>query len=141
VPETRAVAVAFGADIHEATAEFGASGRRCRLVLRLDDGRVLTADAHDYFECLMTIRKAIEPAGGLVLCQGARRDVWPSGMARDMGAGLKAYILVKGRPPRSDELVNTFDPTDESLVGTLAEQRAAYRAWIVSRGLAPPPGG
>lgn len=65
----------------------------------------------DFFECLRRFRERVEPSGWRVLVNGARRDAWPSGMARDMGAGLKLYIL-RGKPLGSDDLVETFGPAD-----------------------------
>lgn len=105
---------------------------RCHLELNLHDGRVLQADEADYFEALVTIRRELEAEGARVICQGARRDVWPSGMARDMGAGLKAYVLVPGQRPTRDDLVGIFEAADPSLIGTVAEQEVASRSWLAS---------
>jgi hypothetical protein len=110
-----------------AVAVCSPNGRDCRLELRLDDGRTLTADERDYFECLLAVRSRLQTEGIRVCCQGARRDVWPSSMARDMGSGLAAYVLTSapGRP----ELVPVFDPADVALIGTVEEQEAHFRSW------------
>jgi hypothetical protein len=107
------------------------------LDLRLDKGRTLAATEADYFDCLVTVRRVLEQEGGLILCQGARRDVWPSGMARSMGAGLKAYALVNGRTPSTQHLVAIFDPAEPLTVGTVAEQEQTRDEWLASRGLPP----
>jgi hypothetical protein len=37
------------------------------------------------FEALVRLRRQLEPDGLMIAVQGARRDTYPSGMARDMG--------------------------------------------------------
>ena len=55
--------------------------------------------------------------------------MWASGMARDMGAGLKAYALTIGCRPTQDDLVDIFDPAEQALVGTVAEQERQFKKW------------
>jgi hypothetical protein len=76
----------------------------------------------DYFDCLCDFRREIESIGWRVLCNGARRNAWPSGMARDMGQGLKLYLL-RERPVRGSDLVETFGPADPSDVATVEQQK------------------
>ncbi|MBB5805526.1 hypothetical protein F4560_005294 [Saccharothrix ecbatanensis] len=99
-----------------------------------------TATGPDAFEALVRLRRQLEPEGWAVVVQGARRDTWPSGMARDMGGGLKVYVLRPGGPTATDEdLVDTFadipggqaDPA--GLIGTVAEQEACRDAWFAGR--------
>ncbi len=79
-------------------------------------------DAPDLFECLRAFRRVVEPEGFRVLCQGARPNVWPSGMSRDAGA-WKSYVHTLGQPALTKDLVGTFDPVDDiASVGTVAEQ-------------------
>jgi hypothetical protein len=89
----------------------------------------LSADEIDYFECLLSVRRQLERQRLVVICQGARRDVWPSGMTRDMGAGLTAYVLTVGRHPTQDDVVEIFDPAEHSSVGTVAEQEHHFDDW------------
>jgi hypothetical protein len=78
-------------------------------------------DASDYYECLRAFRRVIEPDGFRVLCQGARPNVFPSAMARQMGSALKSYVLTLGQP--AFDLVETFDPVEDiASVGTVEEQ-------------------
>jgi hypothetical protein len=51
----------------------------------LADGSVVEAVGADLFSALETVRRRLEAEGMLVCCQGARPDVFPSGMARQMG--------------------------------------------------------
>ena len=80
----------------------------------------------DQFECLLRIRAEFEPLGFHFLVNGARRNVWPSGMAREMGGGKQAYVLVLGQPGRP-ELVDIFEPADESQIALVQEQRDFFQ--------------
>ncbi len=79
------------------------------------------ARADDAFEALCLVREELEPFGWLIGVAGAQADVWPSGMARDQGGGLKAYRMTS---EQVGDLVDTFDPVDPSTVTTVAVQRA-----------------
>lgn len=130
VDRSLCVQVERGHIVAEATLTYGHVGPwTCHLELVLEEGRSLSADATDFFECLAQVRLQLEPEGARILCQGARRDVWPSGMARDMGAGLRAYVLVPGRKANFSDLVDIFDPADPALICTVAEQSQFSRDW------------
>lgn len=79
----------------------------------------------DLWWSLMEFRKQIEPAGWRVLCNGARRYVWSSGMAADFTNGESGYLL--DRSPvgeRRSEIVNVFDPAPIETVTNIREQIA-----------------
>jgi hypothetical protein len=97
------------------------------LALRMPEGKVATAEAPDLFAALMTIRQQLENAGVLVCCQGARPDVYPSGMSSQMSGGRLAYHLHAGRRSTADDLVDILDPADCSNVVTVQQQREAVR--------------
>ena len=84
----------------------------------------VTGRAGDLFDALVEVRRQLEPDGWLVAVQGARRDTYPSGMARDMGGGASVYVLRLGEPAR--ERVRTFDDAPPELLGTVEEQRRHY---------------
>jgi hypothetical protein len=90
------------------------------------------ATESDYFEALSRIRTELERHGHVVNCYGASRTVFPSGMARDMGAGLKAYKLRIGEPALVSDLVSIFACGPDLEVTTVAEQRAFYQQWLAS---------
>jgi hypothetical protein len=50
-------------------------------------------------------------------------------MARDMGGGLRAYVLTLPRTGRRPELVDILAPAPAELIGTVEEQKAFFRAW------------
>ena len=100
------------------------------LQLRVPGFDPLEARQHDYFECLVSVRRQLETLGAKALCWGARKDVWPSGMQRDMGAGLTAYRL--GDERRLDEQ-SIFSPATEDAVSTVDEQRHFAESWFRRR--------
>jgi hypothetical protein len=89
-------------------------------------------EGRDLFEALAGLRSTLEAAGDQLLCNGARRDVFPSGMSRSMGGGRKAYVLRLGTPAKQGDLVDLFDPASPDLVGTVDKQREFRDAWLVS---------
>ncbi len=94
-------------------------------------------EGHDYFDALMNAREEFELAGWRVLVYGASRNVWPSGMARDMGLGLKAYRLTLGERPKLSDLVRTFGSGEDLDPVTVEDQRAFHAEWLRSVGVSP----
>lgn len=92
-------------------------------------GPELHASGADAFEALTALRAQLEPSGWFVAVQGARRDTYPSGMARDMGGGFSVYVLQIGRPVQDEDRVATFDAADPTSLGTVAEQEQHWRLW------------
>jgi hypothetical protein len=88
-----------------------------------------TATAPDMFEALVRLRRQLEPDGLLVAVQGARRDTYPSGMARDMGGGMRVYVMQPGRAARPEDLVRTLDDALPEQIATVDEQLAFREAW------------
>ena len=93
-----------------ATGEFGTlltrvEEQKCHVEFRYR-GKSLRAEAFDFFEAFCRIRLELEQEHLLPLCYGASLDVYPSGMSRSMGAGLKAYRMKLQRhvpPPQIKE--------------------------------------
>jgi hypothetical protein len=85
-------------------------GREAVLLLTgLDLDITLVARGRDIFDALQQLRLKLEPIGWYPLCNGARVDCYPSGMARDMGGAQAVYVLTigkSGKPP----LMGTLDP-------------------------------
>ncbi|GAA4179348.1 hypothetical protein GCM10022252_00720 [Streptosporangium oxazolinicum] len=113
------------------------SGLRGHVTLEIPDRPPLTVmvahekrpawEVHgvDLFECLIEIRKDLESKGILLCCQGARPDVFPSGMARQMGDGRFAYHLRRDRKITSEDMVDIFSPAEPSEVVSIEDQRNA----------------
>jgi hypothetical protein len=106
------------------------AGRGYAMELRSVELGAYHAREADLFECLRTIRRELEPTGVRLCCNGARVDVWPSGMARDMGGGRHAYILRMGRQAQRSDLVSIFDPAPVEAVGDVDDQEAYARRWF-----------
>jgi hypothetical protein len=98
----------------------------------LADGSVVEAVGADLFSALETVRRRLEAEGMLVCCQGARPDVFPSGMARQMGGGRRAYQLRRERRVGPADLVDVFEPADRAEVVTVDEQYAAVQRFYRS---------
>ena len=112
------------------------TGRSCRLMCAVR-GETHQAEEADFFKALQTLRRrALEPKGLMPFCYGASLKVWPSGMARDMGRGLKAYKIEKGR--QASELVGIFDSGPDVIPARVALQEEYAEEWLTSlRGLMP----
>ncbi len=98
-----------------------------------------TATASDMFTALVRLRRQLEPDGVMVAVQGARRDTWASGMARDMGGGMQVYVIRPGLPARMEELVKTLDDAPPDQVATVDEQLAFFKAWWRNEGVGDKP--
>jgi hypothetical protein len=78
----------------------------------------------DVFECLTQLRLELAKYGYKPLCAGARLDVYPSGMARDMGSGLSAQVM-SGEPKTEWEdvqHVHIFDYAEPDSIASVEEQ-------------------
>lgn len=94
----------------------------------------LQADGPDLFAALQQLRKTLEQLGWFPLCNGARVDCYPSGMARDMGGGAGVYMLSARRHLRRRlPLIGTFEPAPKEAVGTVDAQDAYYDRWLETR--------
>jgi len=93
---------------------------------------LISAQASDCFAALQEIRRKIEGRGWAIHCLGARRNVWPSAMSRDMGGGFKAYMLTIGQP--ATELVDILDVDDSPDGSTISEQESFAKSWFDSLG-------
>lgn len=108
--------------VHEATVAWRLTADyRWTVLIESSAFETHEALADDAFEALCVVREQLEPRGWRIGVAGAQIDVWPSGMARDQGAGLRAYRMT---PEGPQDLVDTFAPVSPATVTTVAEQRA-----------------
>ncbi|HEY5723947.1 MAG TPA: hypothetical protein VIT45_16680 [Allosphingosinicella sp.] len=84
----------------------------------------------DLFQAMIALRRELDASGKKLLCAGARRDVFPSGMARSMGSARKAYVMKLGEP--ATILVDIFEPAHADQIATVDEQQRFREQWIVS---------
>lgn len=122
----------IGSDDDEtATITAAPIGGLCHITFRYRD-RVLKADAADYFEALCKVRAQLELEQLVPFCYGASLNVFPSGMCRDMSAGLKAYRLTRGKKPGLSDLVGIFDEGADVIPASVTEQREYFDGWLKS---------
>jgi hypothetical protein len=84
----------------------------------------------DYFESFADIRRRLARRKIFPLCYASSRNVWPSGMVRDMAQGLAAYKLTIGSSV--EERVHIFDSASDIEPVTPEVQRAFSEAWFKS---------
>ena len=120
----------------------GAAGEEVSVLLEIPDKpplnvKLVRADGmssdfvgSDLFECMIEIRRSLEEESLLLCCQGARPDVFPSGMARQMGDGRRAYILRPGVLLTDEDLVDIFAPAPSTAVVTVDQQRRAVKTFF-----------
>ena len=86
--------------------------------------------SRDFFEALILLRLELEKIDGKIALNGSRRDVFPSGMSRQMARGLMAYQFRKGEKLTLDNLVDIFDSCNEiPLLTTVEEQKNCFLKW------------
>jgi len=107
-------------------------GSRIALELHSDLFPAIREEAEDAFEALCRIRVRLERDGCMILCNGARKDAYPSRLSRQMGAGLSVYAFKDGQPARIEDRLDTFGPAGADQVGSVAEQRTMFERWIRS---------
>lgn len=128
--QTDIIAVDGGGNELSASAKWRADDPSYELVIDAGAAGTTHHRGPDVFDCLTQSRRELERVRLTLLCNGARIDAYPSGMARDMSAGLKVYIRRLGE--RGGELVDTFGPAPRDAVGTVAAQEEFHRAWSSS---------
>ena len=103
---------------------------KCIMKVFIQDERQLSAEGDDFFECLKRIRELEK--GIVYYCKGAKLNVIPSRMTRQMSKGLSAYETTLGVPARKENLVNIFDYEDKGLSSDPAEQDEYEAKWFSS---------
>lgn len=95
-------------------------------------GRTIEAEASDFFEAFCSIRLKLESEGLLPFCYGGSLNVYPSGMARDMGLGLKAYKMEIGKHAQMQDLVEIFTAGPDVVPASVERQRAFWEEWLAT---------
>ena len=95
-------------------------------------GKEVSAAAADFFEALSLIRLELEKEGLRLFCYGSSLNVYPSPMARDMGAGLKAYKMSHGRHASIADLVDIFSEGPDVIPASVVQQREFLEQWVAS---------
>lgn len=114
------------------------SYRVCRIILRYDESEIEASDG-DFFDAFCGVREQLEKVGLTPLCYGASRNVYPSGMCRDMGDGLQAYRMQMGQRVGKDALVSIFASGRDVDPVSVEVQKEFFNRWLGSLNL-PVPG-
>ena len=109
-------------------------GDHVTLTLQYPGGEV-TSEASDYFEAMCQIRNRLQADGWRPVCYGSSRHVYPSGMCRGMGLGLKAYKMQLGRRSLFADLVGIFDVGPDVEPSSVEEQKRFQQEWLRSLGI------
>jgi len=129
--ETFSVRLVGGSDGERATFELSDVENRCLLACRYRD-KTISSEAADFFAALISIRRQLQRDGLVPCCYGASLNVFPSGMARDMGRGLKAYKLALGKHANRADLVDIFDEGTDVVPTDVDAQEQFFRDWLGS---------
>jgi len=128
--EEVAVPAVRGGQTVTAQVRFAVSSEVC--VVQVSSGGDVTArgEARDLFAALAVARRELEAHGMQLANNGARLDVWPSGMLRQAGYGRRAYVLTLPPTAARQSTVDIFEPAPKSSVlGTVDEQREWFRRY------------
>jgi len=104
--------------------------RSCTIHLKFNDTQ-LDATHRDFFEALCRLRGQLTGRGLSPLCYGASRNVFPSGMLRDMGNALRAYRLRMGHRGNAG-IVGIFDSGEDLDIVSVETQRQFFDEWLQS---------
>jgi hypothetical protein len=100
------------------------------MVMVVDGGPGLEFPGEDLFVCLMNARLSLEEEGLLLCCQGARPDVFASGLLQQQTGGRYAYVLTEEADAAGRPTVDIFAPANLADVATVAGQRAAVMSFF-----------
>lgn len=129
--ETYSIRLVGGDDGECATFDLDDAGDLCLIVCRYRDKTIVCKES-DFFEALVSVRRQLQADGLMPYCYGASLNVFPSGMARDMAQGLKAYKMVLGKLARLADLVDIFDQGPDIVPANVDAQEHFWRDWLAS---------
>ncbi|WP_207189209.1 hypothetical protein [Pectobacterium carotovorum] len=115
--------------IRENAEFFLSQNSQCSIRFSIGGDCIYTAESGDFFSCFCVLRRHCSSI--TFLCKGAKRNVYPSRMARQMAYGIKGYEFEMGRPAVRSDLVSIFAHEENDLV-TPEEQEKHYQEWLSS---------
>jgi hypothetical protein len=95
-------------------------------------GKTIESSATDYFDAFSRIRLLLESENLIPFCYGASLNVFPSAMARQMGAGLSGYRCALGRAATREDIVPIFDSGPDVIPASVANQTKYHNDWAES---------
>ncbi|MBP2198247.1 hypothetical protein [Pantoea cypripedii] len=103
---------------------------KCILEVDIPFNNNFIVEADDFYECFRKLREMDKSI--TYYCKGARLNVLPSRMARQMTMGMSAYETTRGKPARKEDLVDIFDYEDQGLVLDPERQDEYQKEWFLS---------
>jgi len=103
----------------------------CSITL-IVEGKEISGTDRDFFEAFCRVREQLQNEGLIPLCYGASRNVFPSGLLRDMALGLRAYRLQLGQQSGRDDAVSIFDSGLDIDPVSVDIQNQFYDQWLRS---------
>ncbi|MCF4970022.1 hypothetical protein CV014_24340 [Nostoc sp. CMAA1605] len=103
----------------------------CRILMKWANGEIECIDCH-FFGALKLIRRKLALQDIYPICYGASRKIIVTGMALEMGLGLKVYKAKIGSYPTRRDLVRIFDTGEDVEPVTVEVQEEFQRQWVES---------
>lgn len=128
--ETKVVNILMSGKKSEVSLILSNDKRKCLINAVFPNGENFDAESSDYFSALVYIRNKYP--NYIFLCKGAKKNVYPSGMSRDMGGGVIAYELTLGKRAEIKDMVNIFDYDDDNVDCTPQQQQEFFNQWLIS---------
>ncbi|MBD2816829.1 hypothetical protein ID850_19370 [Xenorhabdus sp. Flor] len=104
--------------------------RHCCLRIFHNNNQLAESNDTDYFSCFAELRNQLKDI--VFLCKGAKINVFPSAMSRDMSDGIVAYENTLGQYASSEDTVHIFSFEDKDVDVSPEEQRKFHFKWIES---------
>ena len=111
--------------------ENGISRRLCTVRVNWQT-HLFSSTADDFFAAFSRIREQLETIGASPLCYAASRNVYPSGLLRDMALGLKAYKHTLNKRVELNDVVDIFQYGSDLEIITVEEQERFHQEWLHS---------
>ncbi|MBC8947159.1 hypothetical protein [Xenorhabdus indica] len=104
--------------------------RDCCLKIFHNNNQLAESNDTDYFSCFIDLRNQLKDI--IFLCKGAKINVFPSAMQRDMGLGKVAYETTLGQHGLPENMVHIFDFEDKDVDYTPEDQGKFHLQWFES---------
>ena len=126
--EERAISVAIQGEVLTSRVRFK-TGDICHVEVTCRD-LAFVGDGPDLFAALGSARRELEAHAYQLMCNGSRRDVYPSPMQRQALSGRRAYVLTLPRSLDKPATVDIFgEVSDLATLASVDEQRAWFDHW------------
>lgn len=123
------VTYSVDAEVHETELQLITS-HKCILMIDIPTKQHFVVEGEDFYECFRKLRELDKSI--IYFCKGAKLNVLPSRMSRQMTMGLSAYETTLGKQAFKKDLINIFDYEDEGLVSDPNDQDEYQRKWFSS---------